>query len=125
MRNERANYDLINELYMGWLNEEDVFSKSKKKEEIKKQISPHDLLAYSLRFALPFNAFKDIFSLFELLKTIQEMDESGEDISDITNKIISVQSIEDIQALNQFVKQSSYEGLKELKVNIQGSHLFE
>ena len=125
MRNERVNYDLINELYMGWLNEEDVFIKSKKKDEIKKQISPHDLLAYSLRFALPFNAFKDILSLFELLKTIQEMDESGEDISDITNKILSVQSIEDIQALNQFVKQSSYEGLKELKVNIQGSHLFE
>lgn len=125
MRNERVNYDLINELYLDWLNEEDVFMKGKKKEEIKKQISPRDLLVYSFRFALPFNAFKDIFSLFELLKTIQEMDESGEDISNITNKILSVQSIEDIQALNQFVKQSSYEGLKELKVNIQGSHLFE
>lgn len=125
MRNERVNYDLIDELYMDWLNEEDIIIKRKKKEDIRRQISPHDLLAYSLRFALPFNVFKDIFSLFELFKTVQEMDESGEDISDITNRILSVQSIEDIQALDQFVMQSSYNGLKELKVNIQGSHLFE
>lgn len=118
------NYNMINDLYMGWLNETDPFMQRKRLDDIKRRISPHDLLMYSIRYAMPFQAFKDIFSLKDLFKTLEEMEKRGEDITNITNKILIIQGVEDIQGLNDFAQKRTGSKVGNLRLKFQGSNLF-
>ena len=43
---KEINYDLINDLYMGYVNERNPFVQRQKKEDIKSKISPYELLIY-------------------------------------------------------------------------------
>lgn len=62
MRNENEiNYELINNLYISWLNEQDPFVQRKKKDNIKNRISPYEFLMCSSRYTSPFTSFKEIF----------------------------------------------------------------
>ena len=118
------NYNMINDLYMGWLNERDPFMQRKRLDDITRRISPHDLLMYSIRYAMPFQAFKDIFSLKYLFKTLEEMEKRGEDITNITNKILIIQGVEDIQGLNDFAQKRTESKVGNLRLKFQGSNLF-
>lgn len=120
-----TNYELINKLYMEWLNEQEPFVQRKRKEEIKSKVSRYDLLMYSIRFAMPFQAFRDIFSLSDLFKTLEEMEKRGEDITAITNQTLSIQGIEDIQGLNQFSQKGTITNVGNFRLRFEGSSLFE
>ena len=95
-----TDYNLINKLYMDWLNEEDPFMQRKKKDYIKSNVSRYDLLMYSIRFALPFEAFRNIFPLSDLFETLEKIERRGVDITSVTSQILLIQGIEDIQCLN-------------------------
>lgn len=121
----RTDYELINELYMGYLNEQDIFMQRKRKEEIKSKVSRYDLLMYSVRFAMPFQAFRDIFPLADLLKTLEEMEKRGEDITGITSQTLLIQGVEDIQGLNQFSQKETATKVGNFRLRFEGSNLFE
>lgn len=126
MKNEnKTNYELVNELYMGWLNEQNSFMQRKRKEDIKRKVSRYDLLMYSVRFAMPFQAFRDIFPLLDLFKTLEEMEKKGEDITNIINQVLVIQGIEDIQGLNQFASKGTDTKVGNFRLRFEGSNLFE
>ncbi len=126
MKSEKQiNYDRINDLYMGWLNESDPFVQRKRKEDIKATISPYELLMYSIRYALPFEAFKNIFPLADLLRTLEEMQKQGKDISYITNKALVISSIEDIQALNRFIIKDTQDKIGDFRLRFEGNNIFQ
>lgn len=119
------DFDSINRLYMEYFNERDTIKKGKLKNRIKQQVSPYDMLMYSIRFAIPFKAFKEIFILKDLFKTLAEMEKRGEDISAITRNVLLIDGKEDIDALNDV----SFEGTETkaglLNLRFQGSDLFK
>ena len=117
--------DLINQLYMKWVNEEDVFKKNKIKEEIKEKIPKEDFLKYSAIFAIPFKAFRDIYSVKEFLETLRKMEDQGENINQYTKKTITLESIEDIQGLNQFAQKSIDSKVGDMRILIRGGNLFK
>lgn len=80
---------------------------------------------YSIKFAMPFQAFRDIFSLTDLFNTLEEMAKKGEDITNITNQILVIQGIDDIQALNQFAHQGADTAIRNFKLKFEGTTLFE
>lgn len=121
----RTDYDFINELYMSLINEQNPFMQRKIKENIKNQVSRYDFLMYSIRFAIPFQAFRDVFPLADLFKTLEEMEKSGEDISNITNQTLLMQGVEDIQALNQFSRDEATTKVGNLRLKFQGNSLFK
>lgn len=119
------NFELIHKLYIEWLNEEDIFMKRKRKEDIKSKVSKYDMLMYSIKFAMPFQAFREIFPLADLLKTLEQMEERGEDITNITNQILLIQGIEDIQELNRFSQKRITTKVGDFRLRFQGNKLFE
>lgn len=121
----KTDYELVNELYMSYVNEQSPFMQRKIKEDIKKRVSKCDLLMYSARFAIPFKAFRDIFPLVDLFKTLEEMEKRGEDISGITSKTLLIQGVEDIQGLNQISKEKTPTKVQNFRLKLQGSNLFE
>lgn len=80
---------------------------------------------YSIRFAMPFQAFRDIFPLDNLFRTLEEMENKGEDITTITNQVLSIQVPEDIQALNKFASQRTDTKIGNFRLRFQGSTLFK
>ena len=40
------NYELINDMYISWLNERDAFIQRKIKDDIKSKFSPYEFLMY-------------------------------------------------------------------------------
>ena len=80
---------------------------------------------YSIRFAMPFQAFRDIFPLVDLFKTLEEMEKRGEDITSITNQTLVIQGIEDIQGLNQFAHKETDTKVGNFRLRFEGSSLFE
>ena len=121
----KINYDLINDLYMGWVNERDPFAQRKRKEDIKRRIPPYELLMYSIRYSSPFEAFRNIFSLADLFETLKEMQEQGEDISILTNQPLVMKGIEDIQVLNKYAKKEIPSEIRAFELKFQGSNVFE
>ena len=101
---DSINYDYINNLYIRWLNEENLSIRTKLKEEIKIKVSKEEFLLYSIKDSIPFKSFRNIFSLIELFKTLEKVEKRGCDITEITNKTLLIRSLEDIQGLNQFCK---------------------
>ena len=120
-----TDYNLINKLYMDWLNEEDPFMQRKKKDYIKSNVSRYDLLMYSIRFALPFEAFRNIFPLSDLFETLEKIERRGVDITSVTSQILLIQGIEDIQCLNKFSKKGTITKVGNFKLRFEGSSLFE
>lgn len=119
------NFYFIDELYLGWVNEQDPFMQRKRKEDIKSKVSPHDLLMYSIRYALPFQVFRDIYPLSELFKALEEMEKRGEDITNILNKKLLIEGIEDIQALNNFAQKSTDTEISKFRLKCEGNDIFE
>ena len=119
------NYDLINDLYMGWFNERDPFVQRKRKEDIKERISPYELLMYSIRYSAPFEAFRNIFSLDDLFTTLEEMKKQGEDIRPLTNQPLVMRGIVDIQYLNECANKGISSEIGEFEIKFQGSNIFE
>lgn len=122
---KEINYELINDLYMAWRNERDPFMQRKRKEEVKSKVSQYELLMYSTRYSLPFEAFRNIYSLADLFETLEEMQRQGEDISILTNQPLVMRGIEDIQALNEFAKRGISPQIGEFRLKFQGSSIFE
>lgn len=120
-----TDFNSINELYLSWLNETDSVKQSRIKEEIRKSVSPYDFLKYSTCHAMPFEAFRNIFTLLDFFKTLEEMETRGEDISNITGKTLLIQGVEDIQALNQFSSAEATTKVGEQRIKFQGSNLFK
>ena len=51
MKNENEiNYDLIDDLYISWLNARDPFMQRKKKDNIKNRVTPYEFLMDSSDF---------------------------------------------------------------------------
>lgn len=121
----KNNYDLINKLYMDWLNEKDPFVQRKKKDYIKSNVSRYDLLMYSIRFALPFEAFRNIFTLSDLFETLEEIERRGVDITGATSQTLLIQGIEDIQCLNKFSQRETITKVGNFRLRFEGSSLFE
>lgn len=121
----RTNYDLINKLYIGWLNEKDPFMQKKIKDYIKSNVSRYDLLMYSIRFSSPFEAFRNIFSLSDLFTTLEEIEKRGVDITGATSQNLLIQGIEDIQCLNQFSQRGTITKVGNFRLRFEGSSLFE
>lgn len=80
---------------------------------------------YSITFAMPFQAFRDIFPLADLFKTLEEMEKRGEDTTAITSQILLIQGIDDIQALNQFAHKGTDTKVGNFRLRFEGSNLFE
>lgn len=128
MRNERKkeiNYELINDLYISWLNERDPFMQRKKKEDIKNRISPYELLIYSEMSSFPFNTFRNIFSLDDLFKTLKEMQRQGEDIRNFTNQPLLIETPEEIQIVSDFAKREEPSEINNFRIIFKGSNIFE
>ena len=121
----QINYNMINDLYMGWLNESNPFMQRKRKEDIIRTISPYELLMYSVRYALPFEAFRNIFPLSDLFKTLEEMKRQGQDISYITNQPLVVSNIEDVQALNRLVISEASKEIGNFRLKFEGNNIFQ
>jgi dissimilatory sulfite reductase (desulfoviridin) alpha/beta subunit len=118
MRNENEiNYELINNLYISWLNEQDPFMQRKKKDNIKNRISPYEFLMYSSRYTSPFTSFKEIFSLTDLFDTLDEMEKNGIDITRFTNQTLVIKDIEDIQELNKYTKKETSSNIGNLNLD--------
>jgi len=123
--NKEINYDLINDLYMSWYNDRDPFTQRDKKEDIKRKISPYELLIYSARYSSPFKAFRNVFSLAELFKTLEQMQKQGEDIRKFTNQSLSIDSMEDIRSVSDFAKRESPSEINNFELLFTGSSIFE
>lgn len=119
------NYSLINDLYIAWLNEQDPFMQRKRKEDIRRIVSPYELLMYSTRYSLPFKAFRNIFSLADLFKTLDEMKKQGEDITYFTNQSLVIEDIQDIQDLNELVKKDVPLEIENFGLKFQGNNVFK
>lgn len=122
---KEINYDLINDLYMGYVNERNPFVQRQKKEDIKSKISPYELLIYSIQYASPFKAFRNIFSLSELFKTLEDMEKRGEDISHITHQPLVIHGIEDIQTISEFSTKETSSEINNFGLRFIGSDIFE
>lgn len=109
---------------MKWFNEEDIFAKGRIKKDIRNSISPYEMLMYSIKFAIPFEAFRNIFSLSELFKTLEEMEQKGENITHITSKTLLIESIEDIQMLNEFAQKESSSNFENFIIKFSGTNIF-
>ncbi len=109
---------------MGWLNETDPFMQRKRKEDIKRRVSTYELLMYSIRYPLPFEAFRNIFSLADLFETLEKMQEQGVDITTLTSQPLAI-NIEDIQFLNKFAKRKISPEIANFRLKFQGSTIFE
>ena len=70
---DSINYDYINNLYIRWLNEENLSIRTKLKEEIKIKVSKEEFLLYSIKDSIPFKSFRNIFSLIELFKALEKV----------------------------------------------------
>lgn len=126
MKNQnKINFNLINELYMAWVNERDPFMQRKRKEDIRRSVSSYELLMYSTRYSLPFKAFRDIFSLSDLFKTLDEMKKQGEDITYLTSQALVIENLEDIQDLNELVKKNVPSEIGNFELKFQGNNVFK
>lgn len=128
MRNEikkEINYELINDLYMRWLNERDPFIQRKRKDDIKNRISPYELLIYSARYSSPFKTFRNIFSLNDLFETLKEMQRQGEDIRDFTNQPLLIETPEEIQIVSNFAEKEETSEINNLGLIFKGNNVFE
>lgn len=119
------NYELINDLYMRWLNECDPFMQRKIKDDIIKRISPYELLIYSARFSFPFEAFRNIFSLNDLFETLKEMQRQGEDIKRFTNQPLLIKTPEEIITVSNFAKREGISEINNFGLIFKGSNVFE
>ena len=70
---DSINYDYINNLYIRWLNEENLAIRTKLKEEIEIKVSKEEFLLYSIKDSIPFKSFRNIFSLIELFKALEKV----------------------------------------------------
>lgn len=122
---KEVNYELINNLYMSWLNERDPFQQRRKKEDIKSRISPYELLMYSSRNSFPFTIFRRIFSLSDLFETLEDMEIQGEDIRDFTNQPLLIETPEDIRIVSNFSKREMQSEVNNLGLIFKGSNVFE
>ncbi|MCI8587257.1 MAG: hypothetical protein HFJ49_01430 [Clostridia bacterium] len=126
MKNEsEINYDLINDLYLSWLNEQDPFMQRKKKDDIKNRVSPYEFLMYSSRYTSPFTAFREIFSLTDLFDTLDKAEKCGKDITHFINQTLVIKDIEDIQELNRFTKKDVSSDIGNLNLRFQQSNIFQ
>lgn len=101
------DFGFINDLYMSYRNERDIFAQRRKRDEIKRRISPYELLMYSGRYSLPLKAFREIFTLDVLFSTLEEMQRQGEDISRFTQANIVVNNPDDVHAVSAFAKRKT------------------
>lgn len=122
---KEINYELINDLYMRWLNERDPFMQRKIKDDIINRISPYELLIYSARFSSPFKAFRNIFSLNDLFGTLKEMQRQGEDIKRFTNQSLLIETPEEIITISNFAKKEGISEINNLGLIFKGSNVFE
>lgn len=122
---KEINYDLINDLYMGWLNERDPFMQRKRKEDIKSRVSPYELLMYSARHSWPFKAFRNIFSLAELFETLEKMQKQGNDMSEFAKQTLLIESPEDIKIVSEFAKKENLSATRDLVFVFVGSNIFK
>ena len=119
------NYNLINDLYIEWLNERDPFMQRKSKENIKSKISPYEFLMYSNKKLGSLRAFRDIYSLDDLFKTLEKMKEKGENIESITQQILAIETIEDIQSLNKISQKETCSEISEFGFRFVGNNVFK
>ena len=122
---DSINYDYINNLYIRWLNEENLAIRTKLKEKIEIKVSKEEFLLYSIKDSIPFKSFRNIFSLIELFKALEKVEKRGCDITEITNKTLLIRSLEDIQGLNQFCKNKDKSQVENFRLKFSGSSLFE
>lgn len=122
---KEINFDLINKLYMEWLNESNPFMQRKRKDDIKSRFSPYEFLMYSTRYALPFEAFRNVFPLSDLFRTLEEMKKQGQDISFLTSQALVIDSIEDVQALNRFSQKETSSEIENFRLRFEGNNIFQ
>ena len=122
---KEINYELINDLYMRWLNERDPFIQRKIKDDIINRISPYELLIYSARFSSPFKAFRNIFSLNDLFETLKEMQRQGEDIKRFTNQSLLIETPEEIITVSNFARKEGTSEINNFGLVFKGTNVFE
>ncbi len=122
---KEINYELINDLYMRWLNERDSFIQRKIKDDIINRISPYELLIYSARFSSPFKAFRNIFSLNDLFETLKEMQRQGEDIKRFTNQSLLIETPEEIITVSNFARKEGTSEINNFGLVFKGTNIFE
>lgn len=123
--NKKFDYQLIDNLYMKWENERDIFKKKEIKNEIIDKISPYEFLMYSKRFSFTFEIFRKIFSLNDLLKTLEEMQMQGEDIKIFTKKPLAIRTPEDIKSLSNYARREETSGINNLCLIFNGNNIFK
>lgn len=122
---KEINYELINDLYMRWLNERDPFMQRKIKDDIINRISPYELLIYSSRLSSPFKAFRNIFSLNDLFETLEEMQRQCEDIKRFTNQSLLIETPEEIITVSNFARREGTSEINNFGLIFKGSNVFE
>lgn len=122
---KEIKYELINDLYIRWLNERDPFMQRKIKDDIINRISPYELLIYSARFSSPFKAFRNVFSLNDLFETLKEMQRQGEDIKRFTNQSLLIETPEEIITVSNFAEKEGISEINNFWLIFKGSNVFE
>lgn len=122
---KEINYELINDLYMKWLNERDPFMQRKRKDDIINKISPYELLMYSARSSFPFKTFRNIFSLNDLFEILKEMQRQGEDIKDFTNQSLLIETPEEVITVSNFARRERTSEINNFGLIFKGSNVFE
>lgn len=119
------NYELINDLYIAWLDELELFKQRKIKEDIKSRISPYEFLMYCARFSSPFSDFKNIFPLSHLFEALKQMQRQGKDISNFTNQSLLIETPEEIRTVTNFAKREPSSEINNLGLIFNGQNVFE
>jgi len=119
-----SNYDLINRLYLDWLNEHDPIIKNQREKYIRNNVSLYDFLMYSAHHFSPFKIFRKIFSLDDLFKTFEQMSPQDENLNYFINQQIVISNLEDIQTVNKYAQKAAPSVVDSLSLTFNGTDVF-
>lgn len=119
------NYELINDMYISWLNERDAFIQRKIKDDIKSKFSPYEFLMYCERYSSPFKTFRNIFPLCYLFETLKQMQKQGKDISNFTHQSLLIETPEEIRTVSNFAKREPSSEINNFGLIFKGQNIFE
>lgn len=124
MKNE-INYELINDMYIAWLNEREPFMQRKIKDDMKSKITPYEFLMYCEKSSSPFRTFRNIFPLCYLFQTLKQMQKQGLDISNFTNQSLLIETPEEIRTVSNFAKREPSSQINNFGIIFKGQNVFE
>lgn len=120
------NYELINDMYMSWLNERDPFIQRKIKDDIKSKVSLYEFLMYCQRYSSsPFKTFRNIFPLSHLFETLKQMQKHGKDISNFTHQSLLIETPEEVRTVSNFAKREPSSEINNFGLIFKGQNVFE